>query len=82
MKGLPTMSQTKSSGDTAVNNAVNGLLKIVQNYESDTFSAEGSKMTNRQARLVVARLIRNIGDPTGHLDGVTLSSTLDEIRGL
>ena len=45
-------------------------------YESDTFSARGSRITRNEARKVANHIINNI--IKNHLDGVTISTVLDE----
>lgn len=58
--------------------AVDALVKFIREYESDTFSAAGSKLLKREAVSMAANLINQIED---HLDGVQLSEELDVIRG-
>lgn len=68
------MSTTKT---THTDEAVKDLRKIVQEYESDTFSADGSGLRDYELDQVVAHLIDQIED---HLDGVRLSAILEKIR--
>lgn len=57
--------------------ALANLHKIVRKYESDTFSADGSRLRDYEIDQIIAALINGIED---HLDGVRLTAILDEIR--
>lgn len=60
--------------------ALMAVTRAILDYESDTFSAEGSEITSVEAWGVAAKLIEYriaIGD---NVDGVTLSSVLEEVR--
>lgn len=65
---------TKAAGADA---AVSKLMNLIREYESDTFSADGSNLKSWEADQIAAKLIDQIED---HLDGVRLSAILDEIR--
>ena len=58
--------------------AVPVLRRLVREYESDTFSASGAKLTVDELDQIVATLINGIEDD---LDGMRLSAILDDIRG-
>lgn len=60
-----------------IKEATDKLVVLIREYESDTFSAEDSKITLGESQLIAAKLIDRIED---HLDGVTISAILDEIR--
>jgi hypothetical protein len=51
-------------------------------YESDTFSASGSRITRTEARMVANRFVRNLVR-NGHqtFDGVWIDLMLDGVRG-
>lgn len=56
------------------------VTRAILDYESDTFSAQGSEISSAEAWGVAAKLIESrlaIGD---NVDGVTLSSVLEEVR--
>jgi len=55
-----------------------GLLVTIKEYDSDTFSSEGSKITDQEI-LQIADLI--IDEWVGHyLDGVLISELLERVR--
>jgi hypothetical protein len=57
--------------------------KIIDNlmeYESDTFSASGEKLTRDEARAVLAQLIEQNIDPGMNIDGIEISEALEEVR--
>ena len=54
------------------------LVKHIKEYESDTFSAEGSEITQEEAEKVAERLIGVWVDE--NLDGVSIDSVLADIR--
>ena len=60
------------------------LYRTVQDYESDTFSATGSRMTSKECAAVVEQLIivalQELID-CDSLDGVRLSEILGDMRG-
>lgn len=63
-----------------IRTAVEQIISDISNYESDTFTAYGEKLTPAEARALAERLIQSriaIGE---NVDGVTLSVMLDEIR--
>lgn len=66
---------TKPQNPTILAKWVKGVLE----YESDTFSASGSKITPKEAAAVVESIIESYFE--NHLDGVTISNKLDELRG-
>jgi hypothetical protein len=55
------------------------LLQTIKEYDSDTFFAKGSDLTEEEAYDLAARCIHNFID--NRLDGVLLDSFLSEIRG-
>lgn len=55
----------------------NGLIELIAEYESDTFSASASDLTSEEVELIAKRLLDNV---ESNLDGVTISAYLDEIR--
>lgn len=57
--------------------AVANLTKIIMEYESDTFSADGVGLRDYELDQMAAKLIERIED---HLDGVRLTAILAEIR--
>lgn len=61
--------------------AIDYVRDSIRRYESDTFSASGSKITENEIRAVVALLIMTRIQPGLHVDGVTLTSLLAEVRG-
>lgn len=61
--------------------AVETIRMAVQEYESDTFSASGSKMTRSEVMAVVAKLIEDNVKPGENIDGIEIGAALDEVRG-
>lgn len=62
---------------------VEELLKTVQEYESDTFSATGSELTEEEAIIITVALIEHATQQlidTDTLDGVRLAEELENIR--
>lgn len=59
-------------------NAFNELVAAIMEYESDTFSAMYSKVTETEASAIAARLIGYLTDTC--LDGVQLDAFLMDIR--
>ncbi len=59
---------------------MNKLLQVLMAYESDTFSASGSKITKAEAKKVANELIADWIDT--HLDGVSIDIFLDKVRGV
>lgn len=57
---------------------LSSLVVGVKTYESDTFSAEGSKITSREAQEVVIKLLNHWEN--NHLDGAIIDSFLYDIR--
>jgi len=55
------------------------LIQTILEYESDTFSAAGSNISEEEAEKVAESIIN--GWIENNLDGVIISSALDEIRG-
>lgn len=59
------------------------LVKSIQEYESDTFSATASKLTKKEANhianLLVCHAIQDLID-TDTMDGVRLSEELEDLR--
>lgn len=60
----------------STNAAVVRLLQVIREYESDTFSADGSGLKDYEAEQIAAHLIDGIEE---HLDGVRLSAILDDV---
>lgn len=61
----------------------NHLVDEILNYESDTFSSEGSKLTPAEAeRIAFAFILRDIANRTNlnTMDGVMISYELRDIR--
>lgn len=56
------------------------LIEEIRSYESDTFSAEGSEITLDEAQSVAVKLINRIYGDDSSLDGILLSSILEDIR--
>jgi len=54
------------------------FIKQIMQYESDTFSAEGSGITRQEAERVTRLLMTNFFDRK--LDGILISEALDSIR--
>lgn len=55
-----------------------GFIKELENYESDTFSASNSAITNEEAHRVAEFLLNKWS--SNHLDGVTIDAILEELR--
>ena len=55
------------------------FVDMIREYESDTFSAEGSEITPTEAQQVAYRLINGWAEE--HLDGVSIDHILYDIRG-
>lgn len=55
------------------------FINEVVSYESDTFSAEASKITRDEADAVVLKVMEWIWND--RIDGVLLSEALAEVRG-
>lgn len=74
-----TTLQTKS---TALINAINSLVKSIQEYHSDTFN--GSHLTEEEASSIAANLIYNhLFLPNGtpmNIDGVELAELYEQIK--
>jgi hypothetical protein len=68
---------TIEAGKQSIELAVAGLVKRIQQYESDTFSASGSKLTGPESMAIAAQFIDRIAD---RLDGLALTEVLDEVR--
>ena len=56
------------------------FVKMIMNYESDTFSGSGFKVKREEARKIADMCISHFVD--NHLDGTLLDVFLAEIRGL
>lgn len=54
------------------------LIEYILEYESDTFSAEASKPTKKEAEEIADRLIAHWMDD--RLDGIAITNLLDSIR--
>ena len=54
------------------------LIEEIKKYESDTFSAEGSKIADYEAVQIAQQLIKSWTDT--HLDGIIITEMLGEIR--
>lgn len=54
------------------------LVDTIMQYESDTFSADASKITEKEARIVADAIVKAYVD--NRLDGVTIASFLEDIR--
>lgn len=54
------------------------FVKYIKEYESDTFSAEGSQITDKEANLVAEKFLASCVD--NRMDGVTIDVYLDAIR--
>lgn len=65
-----------------IKSAVEKIVSEVRTYESDTFSAEGSKLTGAEALAVVAKLIESNVQPGMNIDGLEITEALEEVRGL
>ena len=61
-------------------NGFQALIMEIKEYESDTFSASGSKITHQEAEKVANELIANWKDK--YLDGVQIDVFLDKVRGI
>lgn len=57
-----------------------GLCQIIEGYESDTFSATESEITNEEIRRVAYRCLNWLVE--NRLDGVMLDNFLADIREL
>ncbi len=55
-----------------------GLVRELMEYESDTFSATGSKITQLEAEQVADRLVKSW--ISKYLDGVSIAVLLEEFR--
>lgn len=55
-----------------------GLAQYIKEYESDTFTAEGSEITDDEALRVARRIIQWTVD--NRLDGVMIDEFLSDIR--
>ena len=62
---------------------LNRLMQHIRVYESDTFSASASDMTDVECLMVCEALIHQVVTTMigGALDGVGLTAILDDIRG-
>lgn len=59
------------------------LAKVKQDlleYESDTFGAEGSEITEAEVIAVMAKLIPNNIELGQNIDGIELTQLLEEVR--
>lgn len=56
------------------------FINEIHEYESDTFSAHGSRITWSEANKVAQEILANWFDK--HIDGVTIDVFLDKVRGL
>ena len=54
------------------------FVSEIENYESDTFTARGQKISRKEAEKV-AEILLNAWS-LNNLDGVKISGTLDDIR--
>lgn len=54
------------------------FVEIIGEYESDTFSAQGSQITPEEAREVAEVILATWVDD--HLDGVRIDAVLDGLR--
>lgn len=54
------------------------FVDVIKDYESDTFSAEGSEITATEAQQVACRLINWLVE--NRLDGVMIDGMLSDIR--
>lgn len=64
----------------AITIAVEKIVSMIRNYESDTFSSHSSKITRTEALALTAMLIERRIDIGMNIDGVMLSALLDELR--
>lgn len=64
-----------------IKEVIENTLSELMNYESDTFSAEGSKLTPVEATAVVTLLISNNIQLGDNIDGLELTEALEEVRG-
>lgn len=71
------MNSSAAKTEVKTKKAVSNLRLMVREYESDTFSADASGLKEYELDQIVAELINHIED---HLDGVILSSLLEEVR--
>lgn len=60
---------------------ITALAETVRTYESDTFSAEGSRITKLEAVLTAISIANSAMDwAEEHLDGLRISENLDTVR--
>lgn len=64
-----------------IKEVIENILSELMNYESDTFSTEGSKLTPVEATAVVTLLISNNIQLGDNIDGLELTEALEEVRG-
>lgn len=57
--------------------ALEQLITEIMNYESDTFSASGEELKPEEAEAIADKLVEGLLE---NIDGVKISSALDEIR--
>lgn len=53
------------------------FVEMICEYESDTFSAEGSQITEDEAIKVAEKYLDSV---EAHIDGVGIDARLDEVR--
>ncbi len=54
------------------------FLEVIGEYESDTFSASGNKLTQEETKEIAQRCLSLFKD--NYLDGILISEFLEEIR--
>jgi hypothetical protein len=70
----------KAAVESALMDAIAKITTEVESYESDTFSARGSKLTHTEALAVVAELIRNNVQPGMNIDGIEIAEAVETVR--
>lgn len=61
--------------------AIDKIVCDILEYESDTFTAYGNKVTGAEARAIAAKLIESRIVLGENVDGVSLDALLEEVRG-
>lgn len=78
LSGLQDWQDNPLHNDGVKINGFARLLQDIKEYESDTFSASGSGITDAEIILVAGKLID--GWSENHLDGVSIDAILYDIR--